>query len=115
MDLHEKEPVLLTLELKGVQPPAPKSKSLRRLRRRSEANTETIPIDGSSATEGKFFLKIMVPEGYHLSKVRSCVGLLIMIFRYCMLFCLLHVDSSAHDGMKLNMLSMASQMGIIFG
>ncbi|XP_073030200.1 protein SUPPRESSOR OF QUENCHING 1, chloroplastic isoform X1 [Primulina eburnea] len=68
MDLNEKEPVLLTLELKGVQPPAPKSKSLRRLRRRSEANTETVPIDGSSATEGKLFLKIVVPEGYHLSK-----------------------------------------------
>lgn len=68
VDLNEKEPVLLTLELKGVQPPAPKSKSLRRLRRRSEANTETVPIDGGSATEGKLFLKIMVPEGYHLSK-----------------------------------------------
>ncbi|XP_073123424.1 protein SUPPRESSOR OF QUENCHING 1, chloroplastic-like isoform X2 [Henckelia pumila] len=68
VDLNEKEPVLLTLELKGVQPRAPKSKSLRRLRRRSEANTETVPIDGSSATEGKLFLKIMVPEGYHLSK-----------------------------------------------
>ncbi|XP_073119374.1 protein SUPPRESSOR OF QUENCHING 1, chloroplastic-like isoform X3 [Henckelia pumila] len=69
VDLNEKEPVLLTLELKGVQPRAPKSKSLRRLRRRSEANTETVPIDGSSATEGKLFLKIMVPEGYHLSKM----------------------------------------------
>ncbi|KZV33835.1 NHL repeat-containing protein 2 [Dorcoceras hygrometricum] len=68
IDLNEKEPVLLTLELKGVPPPAPKSKSLRRLRRRSEGNAVTVPIDGSSATEGKLCLKIMVPEDYHLSK-----------------------------------------------
>lgn len=69
LDLNNKEPVLSTLELKGVQPPAPKSKSLRRLRRRSSADTETIVIDGGSSNDGKLCLKISVPEGYHLSKV----------------------------------------------
>ncbi|KAK6143862.1 hypothetical protein DH2020_024210 [Rehmannia glutinosa] len=68
LDLKNKEPVLLTLELKGVQPPAPKSKSLRRLRRRSSADTETIVIDGGSSSEGKLRLEISVPEGYHFSK-----------------------------------------------
>ncbi|KAK6143850.1 hypothetical protein DH2020_024198 [Rehmannia glutinosa] len=55
LDLKNKEPVLLTLELKGVQPPAPKSKSLRRLRRRSSADTETIVIDGA---QSKFSVEI---------------------------------------------------------
>ncbi|KAL0412898.1 UNVERIFIED_CONTAM: protein SUPPRESSOR OF QUENCHING 1, chloroplastic [Sesamum radiatum] len=68
LDLNNGEPRLLTLELKGVQPPVPKSKSLRRLRRRSAADTETIVIDGGSSNEGKLCLKISVPEGYHLSK-----------------------------------------------
>ncbi|KAK4424523.1 protein SUPPRESSOR OF QUENCHING 1, chloroplastic [Sesamum alatum] len=68
LDLNNEEPRLLTLELKGVQSPAPKSKSLRRLRRRSAADTETIVIDGGSSNEGKLFLNISVPEGYQLSK-----------------------------------------------
>ncbi|XP_031280340.1 protein SUPPRESSOR OF QUENCHING 1, chloroplastic-like [Pistacia vera] len=46
LDLKKKEPELLTLELKGVQPPAPKSRSPKRLRWRSSADTETIVVDG---------------------------------------------------------------------
>ncbi|KAL0348124.1 UNVERIFIED_CONTAM: protein SUPPRESSOR OF QUENCHING 1, chloroplastic [Sesamum angustifolium] len=68
LDLNNGEPRLLTLELKGVQPPVPKSKSLRRLRRRSAADTETIVINGGSSNDGKLCLKISVPDGYHLSK-----------------------------------------------
>ncbi|CAI9786151.1 unnamed protein product [Fraxinus pennsylvanica] len=68
LDLSKVEPVLLTLELKGVQAPAPKSKSLRRLRRRSTADTETVKVNGVSSNEGKLCLKISVPEGYHFSK-----------------------------------------------
>lgn len=71
LDLNEKEPVLRTLELKGVILPTSKSKTLRRLRRRSPAGTQTIAIDGGSSNEGKLRLKISVPEGYHLSKVLS--------------------------------------------
>ncbi|KAL9141056.1 hypothetical protein ABFS82_14G077900 [Erythranthe guttata] len=68
LDLNKKEPLLLTLELKGVLPPAPKSKSLRRLRRRSSTDTETVMIDGGSSNEGKLCLNISVPQGYHFSK-----------------------------------------------
>ncbi|CAA2997834.1 NHL repeat-containing 2 [Olea europaea subsp. europaea] len=68
LDLGKEEPVLLTLELKGVQVPASKSKSLRRLRRRSTADTETVKVNGVSSNEGKLCLKISVPEGYHFSK-----------------------------------------------
>lgn len=68
LDLNKREPVLLTLELKGVQPPAPKSKSPRRLRRRSAADVETIAIDGGSCNEGRLRLDIRVLDGYHLSK-----------------------------------------------
>ncbi|KAL2536920.1 haloacid dehalogenase-like hydrolase family protein [Forsythia ovata] len=68
LDLSKEEPVLLTLELRGVQAPAPKSKSLRRLRRRSTADTETVTVNGVSSNEGKLCLKISVPEGYHFSK-----------------------------------------------
>lgn len=71
LDLGKEEPVLLTLELKGVQVPASKSKSLRRLRRRSTADTETVKVNGVSSNEGKLCLKISVPEGYHFSKVLS--------------------------------------------
>ncbi|KAJ0007299.1 hypothetical protein Pint_30388 [Pistacia integerrima] len=46
LDLNKKEPELLTLELKGVQPPATKSKSPKRLRRRSSPDTQTIVVDG---------------------------------------------------------------------
>ncbi|KAH6762487.1 haloacid dehalogenase-like hydrolase family protein [Perilla frutescens var. hirtella] len=68
LDLNKREPVLATLELKGVQPPAPKSKSPRRLRRRSSADMETILIDGGSVNEARLRLQIRVLEGYHLSK-----------------------------------------------
>nr|XP_027114870.1 protein SUPPRESSOR OF QUENCHING 1, chloroplastic-like isoform X1 [Coffea arabica] len=68
LDLKTKKPELLTLELKGVQPPAPKSRSLKRLRRRSGADKETIVINGGSSSEGNLILKISVPEGYHFSK-----------------------------------------------
>ncbi|XP_057778824.1 protein SUPPRESSOR OF QUENCHING 1, chloroplastic isoform X2 [Salvia miltiorrhiza] len=68
LDLNKKEPALLTLELKGVQPPTPKSKSPRRLRRRSTTDTKTIVIDGGSINEGQLRLEIRVLEGYHFSK-----------------------------------------------
>lgn len=71
LDLNKKDPELLTLELKGVQPPTPKSKSPRRLRRRSSADTETIAINGGSVNEGRLRLEIRVLEGYHFSKVSS--------------------------------------------
>ncbi|KAL8553826.1 hypothetical protein ACS0TY_002199 [Phlomoides rotata] len=72
LDLSTREPILGTLELKGVQPPAPKSKSMRRLRRRrSSADTQTILVDAGSTTEGKLCLNITVPQGYHFSKVLS--------------------------------------------
>ncbi|KAJ9186012.1 hypothetical protein P3X46_005570 [Hevea brasiliensis] len=68
IDLNKEEAQLLTLELKGVQPPAPKSRSLKRLRRRPSADTQTIKIDSSSSREGDLRLKISLPEEYHFSK-----------------------------------------------
>ncbi|XP_008246083.1 PREDICTED: NHL repeat-containing protein 2 [Prunus mume] len=68
LDLNKEEAELLTLELKGVQPPTAKSKSLKRLRRRSSADTQTITVDGGSSNEGNLSIKISVPEGYHFSK-----------------------------------------------
>ncbi|CAL5402040.1 unnamed protein product [Camellia sinensis] len=68
LDLNKEEAELLTLELKGVQPPTPKSQSLRRLRRRSSANTDTVTVDGGSSNEGNLYVKISIPEGYHFSK-----------------------------------------------
>ncbi|KAG9457803.1 hypothetical protein H6P81_002311 [Aristolochia fimbriata] len=68
LDFNSDEPVLRTLELKGVQPPSPKSKSLRRLRRRQPADTEVVRVDGGSSNSGNMYLKISVPEGYHFSK-----------------------------------------------
>eukprot|EP00268_Persea_americana_P050094 TRINITY_DN5423_c0_g1_i14.p1 TRINITY_DN5423_c0_g1~~TRINITY_DN5423_c0_g1_i14.p1 ORF type:complete len:1112 (-),score=203.72 TRINITY_DN5423_c0_g1_i14:364-3300(-) len=68
LDVNKKNPVLHTFELKGVQPPSPKSRSLKRLRRRPSSDTQIIKIDGSSSTEGSLNLKISVPEGYHFSK-----------------------------------------------
>ncbi|XP_050383338.1 protein SUPPRESSOR OF QUENCHING 1, chloroplastic isoform X2 [Argentina anserina] len=68
IDLSNKEPELLTLELKGIQPPTAKSKSLKRLRRRSSADTLTITVDGGSSNEGNLFIKISLPEEYHFSK-----------------------------------------------
>ncbi|KAH7835073.1 hypothetical protein Vadar_022621 [Vaccinium darrowii] len=68
LDLNKEEPELITLELKGVQPPTPKSRSLKRLRRRSFADADIVKVDGSSSNEGNLYLKISVPEGYHFSK-----------------------------------------------
>ncbi|GMP63714.1 hypothetical protein CsSME_00025303 [Camellia sinensis var. sinensis] len=68
LDLNKEEAELLTLELKGVQPPTPKSQSLRRLRRRSSADTDTVTVDGGSSNEGNLYVKISIPEGYHFSK-----------------------------------------------
>ncbi|XP_020264541.1 NHL repeat-containing protein 2 isoform X1 [Asparagus officinalis] len=68
LDLNGKEPVLSTLELKGVLPPSSKPKSLKRLRRRLSADTKIITIDGGSSAEGYFYLDISVPDGYHFSK-----------------------------------------------
>ncbi|XP_058082802.1 protein SUPPRESSOR OF QUENCHING 1, chloroplastic isoform X5 [Magnolia sinica] len=68
LDLNEKDAVLRTLELKGVQPPSLKSRSFKRLRSRPSADTQIVRIDGSSSTEGNLFIKISVPEGYHFSK-----------------------------------------------
>ncbi|MCL7028124.1 hypothetical protein MKW94_020339 [Papaver nudicaule] len=68
IDLNEQDPKLLTLELKGVQPPTEKPRSLKRLRRRSSADTKSIMVDGGSSAEGNLYLKLSVPEGYHFSK-----------------------------------------------
>lgn len=69
LDLNKKDPELLTLELKGVQPPAPKPKSLKRLRRRSLADTQIIKVDGTSSSEGDLYLRMSLPDGFHFSKV----------------------------------------------
>ncbi|KAI3944972.1 hypothetical protein MKW92_051069 [Papaver armeniacum] len=68
IDLNDQDPKLLTLELKGVQPPTKKPRSLKRLRRRSSADTKSITVDGGSSAEGNLHLKLSVPEGYHFSK-----------------------------------------------
>ncbi|XP_023894808.2 protein SUPPRESSOR OF QUENCHING 1, chloroplastic isoform X2 [Quercus suber] len=68
LDLNKEEAELLTLELKGVQPPVQKSRSLRRLRRRSSADTLTVTVEGGSSKEGNLSLKILLPEEYHFSK-----------------------------------------------
>ncbi|XP_007031176.2 PREDICTED: NHL repeat-containing protein 2 [Theobroma cacao] len=68
LDLNKADAEILTLELKGVQPPTPKSKSLRRLRRRPSADTQTIFVNGGSSSEGNLYLKVSLPEEYHFSK-----------------------------------------------
>ncbi|KAK1295282.1 hypothetical protein QJS10_CPA16g01676 [Acorus calamus] len=68
IDLTEKETVVGTLDLKGVPAPSPKSRSLKRLRRRLSSDTQIIKIDGGSSMEGDLYLNISVPEGYHFSK-----------------------------------------------
>ncbi|KAJ0037396.1 hypothetical protein Pint_22650 [Pistacia integerrima] len=68
LDLNKKEPELLTLELKGVQPSAPKSKLPKGLRRRSFADTQTIVVDGGVSNEGNISIKISLPEEYPFSK-----------------------------------------------
>ncbi|XP_039021583.1 protein SUPPRESSOR OF QUENCHING 1, chloroplastic-like [Hibiscus syriacus] len=68
LDLSKENVEILSLVLKGVQPPAPKSKSLRRFRRRSSADTQTIVVNGGSSSEGNLYLKISLPKEYHFSK-----------------------------------------------
>ncbi|XP_074567603.1 protein SUPPRESSOR OF QUENCHING 1, chloroplastic isoform X2 [Curcuma longa] len=68
IDLNEKDPVMYTLELRGVQPPSSKSKLPKRLRRRLSADTDIVKIDGGTSMEGIFNLTVLVPEGYHFSK-----------------------------------------------
>ncbi|KAE9615930.1 putative transcription factor WD40-like family [Lupinus albus] len=69
LDLNNDEYALSTLELKDFQPPKPKLRSLKRLRRRTSADTETINIDAISSNEGNLSIEISLPNEYHFSKV----------------------------------------------
>ncbi|KAK2419036.1 bifunctional riboflavin kinase/FMN phosphatase [Trifolium repens] len=66
LDLNTNE--LCTLELKGFQPPKPKSRSFKRLRRRPTADTVPITIDAISSEEGNLSIEISLPNEYHFSK-----------------------------------------------
>ncbi|KAK2364956.1 bifunctional riboflavin kinase/FMN phosphatase [Trifolium repens] len=66
LDLNTNE--LFTLELKGFQPPKPKSRSFKRLRRRPTADTVPITIDAISSEEGNLSIEISLPNEYHFSK-----------------------------------------------
>ncbi|XP_025662380.1 protein SUPPRESSOR OF QUENCHING 1, chloroplastic isoform X2 [Arachis hypogaea] len=68
LDLKSDEFLLHTLELKGFQPPKPKSRSLKRLRRRPSADTMSIMIDPISSNEGNLYIDIALPNEYHFSK-----------------------------------------------
>ncbi|KAL5565895.1 hypothetical protein UlMin_029059 [Ulmus minor] len=68
LDLNKEEPLLSTLDLKGVLPPTRKFKSPKRLRRRSTPDTQTVKVDGSSSSVGNLSIKISLPEEYHFSK-----------------------------------------------
>ncbi|CAO2837601.1 unnamed protein product [Amaranthus hypochondriacus] len=68
MDLSQSEPELCTLELKGVQPPASRTKTMKRLRKRLSSDTQIVMVNGGSSKEGNLYLRISVPEGYHFSK-----------------------------------------------
>ncbi|XP_074264244.1 protein SUPPRESSOR OF QUENCHING 1, chloroplastic [Silene latifolia] len=68
MDLNHGEPDLLTLELKGVQPPAPRTRTMKRLRKRVTPDTQIIKVGGSQSNEGNLDLRISLPPGYHFSK-----------------------------------------------
>ncbi|KAJ7973259.1 NHL repeat-containing protein 2 [Quillaja saponaria] len=68
LDLNKQEAELLTLDLEGVQPPTPKSRSFKRLRRRSTADTVTISVASVSSNQGNLSLKISLPKEYHFSK-----------------------------------------------
>ncbi|KFK22541.1 hypothetical protein AALP_AAs68488U000300 [Arabis alpina] len=68
IDLNKVEDAeILTLELKGVQPPMPKTKSLKRLRKRPSADTKIVRVDAITSREGDLSLKISLPDGYHFS------------------------------------------------
>ncbi|KAL1221163.1 Protein SUPPRESSOR OF QUENCHING 1 [Cardamine amara subsp. amara] len=69
IDLNKgEEAEILTLDLKGVQPPMPKAKSLKRLRKRASADTKIVKVDSVTSQEGDLNLKISLPDGYHFSK-----------------------------------------------
>ncbi|KAK7337681.1 hypothetical protein VNO77_18266 [Canavalia gladiata] len=68
LDLNTDEIELRTLELKGIQPPKPKSRSFKRLRRRSSVDTVPITVDPISSSEGNLSIKISLPNEYHFSK-----------------------------------------------
>jgi hypothetical protein len=68
-----------TLDLIGVQPPSPKPKALKRLRRRLSVDTDVINVDGGSTAEGLLSLAITVPDGYHFSKVNEFTGFSVLL------------------------------------
>jgi hypothetical protein len=68
-----------TLDLIGVQPPSPKPKTLKRLRRRLSVDTDVINVDGGSSMEGFLSLAITVPDGYHFSKVNNIQRILFLL------------------------------------
>lgn len=68
LDLNTNEFELRTLELKGFQPPKPKSRSFKRLRRRPTADTIPITVDTISSEEGNLSIDISLPNEYHFSK-----------------------------------------------
>lgn len=92
--MNKEEAELLTLELKGVQPPAPKSRSFKRLRRRTSADTQTIKIDGGSSSEGDLCLKISLPEEYHFSKVKCLLVGYFCFYYFVILSCALNAGST---------------------
>lgn len=80
IDLNKKEDAeIRTLELKGVQPPMPKAKSLKRLRKRASADTKIVSVDAVTSREGDLNLKISLPDGYHFSKVSNLFFLLSLL------------------------------------
>lgn len=68
LDLKNESLELHTLELKGFQPPPPKSRAFRRLRRRSSADTVTIATNGVSSNGGRLSIHVSLPNEYHFSK-----------------------------------------------
>ncbi|XP_028779438.1 protein SUPPRESSOR OF QUENCHING 1, chloroplastic [Neltuma alba] len=68
LDLNNGSLELHTLELKGFQPPSPKSRAFKRLRRRSSADTVTITTNGVSSNEGRLSIHVSLPNEYHFSK-----------------------------------------------
>lgn len=96
--LSDKGAEVKTLELIGVQPPSPKPKALKRLRRRLSADTDVIDVDGGSSKEGLLSIAVTVPDGYHFSKV-------IITRRYCFFLILLCKFASfmiVRDGTTFN-------------
>ncbi|XP_010549436.1 PREDICTED: NHL repeat-containing protein 2 [Tarenaya hassleriana] len=68
IDINKEEPEVVTLELKDVQPPLQKPKSLRRLRKRASADTKIVTVNAVTSREGDLNIKISLPDGYHFSK-----------------------------------------------